>query len=205
MPLLNLDEVDTVVFDIGNVLLDFDPGAMLSKLFPDAPETRDRLLECVFHSPVWLMLDRGIITEQEALRKVTAEQPDLEEDVRYLLDRWPALMRPRPEAQLTFRCLHEQGKRILLLTNYQSRAFRIALECFSFLRQAAGWLVSADVHMLKPDPAIFRETIRRFDLNPARTLFLDDSVPNVETALYLGFQALVVRREGDLTRFFLSD
>jgi HAD superfamily hydrolase (TIGR01509 family) len=114
-------------------------------------------------------------------------------------------MRPRPEAQLTFRCLHEQGKRILLLTNYQSRAFRIALECFSFLRQADGWLVSADVHMLKPDPAIFRETIRRFDLNPARTLFLDDSVPNVETALYLGFQALVVRHEGDLTRFFLSD
>ena len=61
------------------------------------------------------------------------------------------------------------------------------------------------MHTLKPDPAIFRETIRRFDLNPARTLFLDDSVPNVETALYLGFQALVVRREGDLTRFFLSD
>ncbi len=185
--------IRNVVFDIGGVLLDFCPVRILETLFPDQPDLRDQLRLIVFQSPGWLMMDRGILTREEFLERIAHAHPELREAARELLQTWEHHMPALPQGESAMDMANSRGLNTFLLTNYQAGPFETACHEHPFLRLTCGSLVSAHVHLLKPDPVIFRMMAHRFRLDVSETLFLDDSVPNVESAMLCGYQAAVVR------------
>lgn len=196
------DEIDTVVFDVGNVLVAFQPQRILEEVFPGEPEKHALLLDKVFHSPCWIMLDRGTLSLDEAADAMAGLDKSLRPDIRHLLDAWADLKHPIPEGVETLRLCKAKGKRCLILSNYRAESFRQIEEKFDFFRLADGMVISSRVHMLKPTAEIYHYLLDHFRLDGNRTLFIDDAPANIEGALRCGIQGLCFNAPGKLKRFF---
>ena len=195
------DAIDTVVFDVGNVLLSWKAPELLARIIPERPDLHDELAERVFRSPYWSMRDRGSATVEEVLGAMSLRKPELEPYIRRLLMEWidlPAMS----EGVETLKICKEHGVKLYALTNYADKEFAYACEQHAFFQLFDGFLVSGREHTIKPGLDIYRLLISRFQLNPERTLFIDDSLMNIEAALESGLQALHYNKDGKLLEFF---
>lgn len=195
------DDIDAVVFDVGNVLLSFQPEEILKRVVPERPDLHEELAIRVFKSPYWCMRDRGSITAEEAIAAMSRTAPELEPYVRRVIEQWIDIP-PMQEGVDALRACKSHGKRLYALTNYADEAFAHACTTHKFFDLFDGLVVSSRVHMMKPEREIYDHLIRRFCLDPARTLFIDDSIANIEAALDAGWQAICVNRPGKLAAFF---
>ena len=196
------DQIDTVVFDIGNVLVAFAPEEILQELFPDDPQLRQILLLRVFRSPCWVMLDRGSLTREQAAAAMAGLDERLRAPIAYVLENWGDLKRPLPEGVAALEACKARGKRCLALSNYHREGFELVRRKFDFFQLFDGFVISAHVGLLKPAPEIYRHLLAAYGLTGARTLFLDDTPANVEGALHCGLQGLCCNEPGKLRRFF---
>ncbi len=197
------DRIDTVVFDVGNVLLSWKAPELLARIIPERPDLHAELTKRVFHSPYWSMRDRGSATVEEVIGAMSLRKPELEPYIRRIMHEWidlPAM----PEGVETLRRCKEHDMKLYALTNYADSAFAHACEQHDFFRLFDGFLVSGREHTIKPSLDIYRLLINRFQLDPARTLFIDDSIMNIEAALECGLQALHYNRKGKLREFFAN-
>lgn len=194
-------EVDTVVFDVGNVLLSFEPRRVLEEYVPEAPELYDDLTLHIFKSPYWCMQDRGSATPQEVTDAMVLSCPNLEPYIRRVMAHWVEMKHVIDEGVEALRMCKAHGKKLVVLSNYGDEAFSIVDAKYDFFRLFDGMVISSRVHMVKPEPAIYAEVIRRFSLDPARTLFIDDSMANIEAALEAGWQGLCFNAPGKLRAF----
>lgn len=181
-------EVESVVFDVGNVLLRFDP-TRVAGLLPD--ENRRPLMEAMFGPRhLWAAFDLGLESNEEIARRISSAA-GLADDwpwVVHVLSHFHEVMVPLPLAG-ELPALRAQGKRLFALTNYPEPSFSLACAAFPFLtRDLEGAVVSAREKLVKPDPAIFRLLTRRYSLTPEKTLFIDDLEANVRSAASLGFR-----------------
>lgn len=195
------DAVDTVVFDIGNVLLRFDPDYILRALFEDAHK-RAVLMEKVFRSPYWIELDRGALTYAEAARRMAQGDARLEADAAYLLDHWCAHKKVIAQGWAAARACAAHGKRLCLLSNYHREAFEYNLAHHAIFSLFDVRLISCYVHQLKPEAEIYDTLIHVSGLNPARSVFLDDMLVNVQGAMRAGLNGYWVRSEAEMGAFF---
>ena len=195
------DALDAIVFDVGNVLLAYSPEAELRHYFPGRDEYHERLREKIFRTPYWNMLDRGTLTLEEAIVAMTGPDAALGADIRLFMEHWLDFNEPVSEGVEALRACKAHGKKVYLLTNYQSEAFDRVSKAYDFFGLADGWIVSAKVGMVKPDADIYRQIEREFSLTPHRTLFIDDTPANVEGALQLGWQGFCLSRPGKLRAF----
>lgn len=197
------DAIDNVVFDVGNVLLSFQPEAILRKLLPGREDDYPALLRRVFHSPYWPMLDRGAATPEEAFFLMGAGAPHLRPQIEIIMRGWNACLDVMDEGVSALQTCAAHGKRCFALTNYADGPFaescREHPDIFSLFD---GMVVSARLQITKPDPRIYRYLIDEYRLDPERTLFIDDSPVNVESALNCGLQALHFAQPGTLSAFF---
>ena len=195
------DAIDTVVFDVGNVLLSWKAPELLARIIPERPDLHDELAERVFRSPYWSMRDRGSATVEEVIGAMALRKPELEPYIRRLLTEWidlPAM----PEGVETLKICKEHGVKLYALTNYADKEFAYACEHHDFFQLFDGFLVSGREHTIKPGLDIYRLLISRFQLDPQRTLFIDDSLMNIEAALESGLQALHYNKDEKLLEFF---
>lgn len=195
------DAIDTVVFDVGNVLLSWKAPELLARIIPERPDLHDELAERVFRSPYWSMRDRGSATVEEVIHAMSLRKPELEPYIRRLLTEWidlPAM----PEGVETLKLCKAHGVKLYALTNYADKEFAYACEQHDFFQLFDGFLVSGREHTIKPGLDIYRLLINRFQLDPERTLFIDDSLMNIEAALESGLQALHYNKDGKLLDFF---
>lgn len=195
------DAIDTVVFDVGNVLLSWKAPELLARIIPERPDLHDELAERVFRSPYWSMRDRGSATVEEVIHAMSLRKPELEPYIRRLLTEWidlPAM----PEGVETLKLCKAHGVKLYALTNYADKEFAYACEHHDFFQLFDGFLVSGREHTIKPGLDIYRLLINRFQLDPERTLFIDDSLMNIEAALESGLQALHYNKDGKLLDFF---
>lgn len=195
------DDIDNVVFDVGNVLLAFSPHALMNKYLPDQPELYPLLMEHVFRSPYWVMMDRGLISCQDAIVPMAGLHPELIPAITHLMTEWVNLDAIEEGVDALHAC-KAHGKRLYVLSNYNDGAFPIAMQRHSFFQLFDGIVVSAREHLLKPDAAIYRLLTDRYALEPARTMFIDDAPMNIESALHEGWQGLCFNRPGKLREFF---
>ena len=178
-----------VVFDIGKVLLHYDPELAYLALIPDAAERRHFL--ATICSPEWnLEQDRGR-GWREAEAQLIARHPQHADAIRAFRRGW-ADMVPHAcdDAVAVYEALIAHRIDVTLLTNFAADTFREARQRFPFLGRARGATVSGEVGVIKPDPAIYALHARSFGLEPARTLFIDDVQANVEAARDAGWQAI---------------
>ena len=196
------DKIDTVVFDVGQVLLRFNPAELMQRIVPERPDLHAQLRSWVFLSPYWVMMDRGGVTQEEIISAMCSGAPqELAPYIRRIMTNWNEL----EEIGEGLRALHAckaHGKRLCVLSNYSKEPFDHAYETHDFFQLFDKLFISSHHQLVKPDPAIYRKAETYLELDPARTLFIDDAPANIEAALHCGWQGLCYNREGKLDAFF---
>jgi len=184
-----MPDIRHIVFDIGKVLLHYDPELPFSRLIPDAEERR-RFFETVCTGAWNVEQDRGR-SWQDAEALLIAEHPAHEDNIRNFRRHWHEMVpHAYDDSVALMEGLIEAGYDVTMLTNFASDTFREARERFPFLNTPRGVTVSGDIRLIKPDLAIYRHHADAFGLEPAATVFIDDSPHNVEGARKAGWQAV---------------
>jgi 2-haloacid dehalogenase len=183
-------DINAVVFDLGGVLVDWNPRHLYRALFAGDEEAMEHFLATVC-TPAWnAEQDRGR-SFRDAVAMLQREHPHQADLIAAYFDRWGEMLRGTiAESVGILEELHAAAVPVFALTNWSAETFPLALERFSFLNLFQGVIVSGEEGVIKPDPRIFCLLVDRFGLAPDRTLFVDDVAANVEGALRLGFQAV---------------
>lgn len=181
-----MSRIDTIVFDIGNVLIRWDPRHLYRSVFADEAEM-EHFLAHVCTMDWHIEHDRGLSFAENAAR-LKAVHPDRAD----LIDLWGARyveMTPDrvPGTAALLHGLKAAGHALHGLTNMPSDFFPVLAEHYPELELLEETVVSGDEGVIKPDPKIYKILIARTGLAPARTLFIDDSAANVAAAAGLGF------------------
>jgi 2-haloacid dehalogenase len=178
-----------VVFDIGNVLIHWDPRVLYAKIFDSAEEV-DWFLTHVC-TPDWnLEQDRGRSFEA-AIAEAAARHPDYAEAIAAYNHRWhETILGPIEGTVAILAELKARGTPLYAITNFNQHKFRETLDRFPFLGPSfRDIVVSGDEGVVKPDPAIYRLLLDRNGLEAASCLFIDDSPKNVAGAEAVGMTA----------------
>lgn len=185
-----MTEIRHIVFDIGKVLIHYDPDLAFSRLIPDADE-RKWFFANVCTSEWNLEQDRGR-TWEEAEALLIAEHPDHAENIRNFRRHWHDMVPHAYDDSVAIMVgLIESGRDVTMLTNFAADTFTEARQRFDFLDRPRGVTVSGEIGLIKPDQAIYDHHIASFGLEPAATLFIDDSQKNVDGAKAAGWQAVL--------------
>lgn len=195
-----------IVFDIGKVLIHYDPELPYRRIIPDA-ERRTWFLANVCTSDWNLEQDRGRPWD-EAEAELIAAHPDWETEIRAFRAHWHEMVPHAYDGTVAVLLgLIEEGRDITFLTNFAADTFVEAQELYPFLKAGRGVTVSGRVRVIKPDPAIYDLHTRTFDLDPEATLFIDDNADNVDAARAFGWNAVRFKDaealQADLQRFDL--
>ena len=184
-----MTSVKHIVFDIGQVLIHYDPDAAFRSLIPDAEE-RKWFFDNVCTSAWNIEQDRGRKwSDAEAL--LIADFPDREHHIRAFRQNWHQMITHSIDGSVEImRKLIADGHDVTMLTNFASDTLREARERFPFLTESRGVTVSGDIGLIKPDKAIYDHHVEIFDLEPSATLFIDDSAKNVAGAKAAGWQSV---------------
>lgn len=185
-----MSEIRHIVFDIGRVLLHYDPDLPFSRLIPD-PDERRWFFENVCTSAWNIEQDRGR-TWEEAEAKIIPLFPDHAENIRNFRRCWHEMVpHAYDDSVAILERLIETGHDVTLLTNWAADTFVEARARFPFLEKPRGVTVSGEIKAIKPDRAIYDHHVATFDLAPEATLFIDDSQKNVDAARAAGWQAVL--------------
>ena len=178
-----------IVFDIGKVLIHYDPDLPYARLIPDAGE-RKWFFENVCTHDWNVEQDRGR-TWKEAEELLIAKFPDHEHYIRGFRKHWHEMVPHAYQHSVDhMERLMAEGRDVTLLTNFADDTFDQACEIFPFLKKPRGVTVSARVRLIKPDPAIYETHAKTFGLDPKGTFFIDDSLPNIQAARAAGWNAV---------------
>ncbi len=199
-----MTDIRHIVFDIGKVLIHYDPELPYLDLIPDA-ERRAWFLSEVCTSDWNVEQDRGR-TWEDAEALLVESHPGEERLIRAFRQRWHEMVpHAYDESVAIMLSLIDAGHDVTMLTNFAADTFADARKRYDFLNRPRGVTVSGEAGMIKPDPAIYRLHAETFGLAPAATLFIDDSPKNVEGAKQAGWNAVVFQNaetlEKDLERF----
>ena len=127
---------------------------------------------------------------------------ELAAPVHTILDNWAEMRDMIPEGIETLKKCAAMGKKLYIISNYHDRAFDVIERKYDFFRLFDGKVISSRVLMIKPDPDIYHHAELLFNLDPGRTLFIDDSPANVAVAMACGWQGICYNRPGRLAKFF---
>ncbi|MGV2121537.1 HAD family hydrolase [Agrobacterium vitis] len=182
-------EIRHIVFDIGKVLIHYDPNLPFSRIIPDAKE-RQWFFDNVCTHDWNIEQDRGR-TWADAEALLIAEYPDREAHIRAFRQHWREMVPHAYDGTVEiFNALIDEGRDVTMLTNFAADTFTEAREMFPFLNRPRGVTVSGEVGLIKPDVAIYHRHATDFGLDPAHSIFIDDSLPNVVGAKAAGWQAV---------------
>jgi 2-haloacid dehalogenase len=181
--------VDAVVFDLGGVLIDWNPRHLYRKLFEDEARMEQFLTEIC--SPVWnVSLDAGRSFD-DGIAELLPRHPEEAHLIRAWKDRWEEMLAgPIHGTVAILEELHAAGVALHALTNWSAETFPIGRRHYPFLDRFRTILVSGQERIVKPDPRIFHLLIERTGVVPQRTVFIDDSQKNADAAAGLGFKAI---------------
>jgi 2-haloacid dehalogenase len=186
--MLDSPPVAAVVFDLGKVLIDWDPRYLYQKYFPDDGAAMERFLAEVCSMAWHTRCDAGV-PMADNVSALAAQYPEHAALIAAWEAEWPAMFRGPIEGTVRLlEALDARGTPLFAITNYPGDKWAHGLAQFPFLRRFRDVLVSGIEKLAKPDPAVFRLSVERFGITPAATLFIDDLAANVAAAAALGFQ-----------------
>jgi len=177
--------IKNIIFDMGGVLIDFNPRFSLRKFITDENDV-DLILKEIFRHPDWAKLDRGTLTVEEAVESACGRLPErLHDLLRRLLANWADEMPPITEMFPLVKELKSNGYGIYLLSNapLNFHTYRGNIPGVEFFD---GFVVSSDWLCVKPEPRIYEVLFEQFSLNPRECFFVDDMAENIAGAAAAG-------------------
>lgn len=191
--------IDALVFDVGGVLLDWDPRYLYRQLFDDEREM-ERFLSDICTLDWHAAADLGTPVAQSCA-ELSAQHPQHAELIWAWAHRGEEMIAGQldPNVEL-LRELKARGVRCFALTNMEAETYPVRSRRFGFFQLFDGVVVSGLERVAKPDPVIFERLLDRFDLTPRATLMIDDSPANVAAARAAGMQAIVFTSAAVLRR-----
>lgn len=186
-----------VIFDLGKVLLNFEPEEYLrSKI-----RQNDKVLELykqIFQSEEWLMLDKGTITEEEAINILAQRNSENAKLIKLAFNNWYEILTPKEETVEVLKDLKKANYRVYFLSNFHLLAFEYIIKTYDFFKLFDGGIVSYKEKLLKPEEKIYKRIIEEYGLKPQESIFVDDVQANVESARKLDFEGIVFKNASDL-------
>lgn len=184
-----MNPIQTIVFDLGGVLIDWNPRYLYRQLLPDEAAVSD-FLEHIATGD-WNEAQDAGRTLAEGTALLVAQHPQHEALIRAFYGRWPEMLGgPIVETVEIFRRLKADGWPLYALTNWSAETWPVAVARYDFLGWFDGVLVSGAERMRKPDSAFYRLLEQRFGIDLATSLFIDDNLRNVEAARALGMRSI---------------
>ena len=183
--------IKAIIFDLGNVLIDWNPLHVFNDSYFDSLEKRDFFLNhiCTMDWNEQQDEGRSIV---EATMELIVKFPGWEQPIRDYYGRWTEMLGgPIPESVEIFRQLKASGKyKIYALTNWQAGLFDIALVRYNFLHWFDGRVVSGEEKMRKPFPEFYQLLLNRYNVKAEEALFIDDNLRNIKAAQALGITSI---------------
>lgn len=182
--------IDTIIFDLGGVLIDWNPHYVFDEHYFESKEKRDYFFThiCTHDWNEEQDAGRSIV---EATQELVGKHPEWEKAIRDFYGRWTDMLGGpiQPTVEL-FRRLRNAGRyKIYALTNWQVGLFDIALVRYDFLHWFDGRVVSGEEKTRKPFPEFYQRLFDRYQVSPERALFIDDNLRNIEAGRKLGLSA----------------
>ena len=184
--------INTVVFDIGNVLVDF----RWQELFQDlgfTGEKFERIADATVRCQWWNEFDKGVLSLEEILVEFIRNAPEYEMEIRSIFDHMDTLLRGRDYAEEWISELQERGYKVYILSNMSKPAHEVHGDgCMRFLKKVDGAILSYQEKMIKPDRCIYELLCERFKIKPETAVFLDDTIKNIEAAKAFGLMQFIL-------------
>ena len=182
--------INTIIFDIGNVLVYFRWKEYIASFGYDE-EINDRVAKASVLSPDWNEYDLGLLSEEEILDRFAANDPGVEDKTREIFASLDGLLKQTEYAKTWIRELKKRGYRVLYLSNFSQKADRECAAEMDFIPLTDGGILSYKVKLTKPDHRIYELLADMYDLDPKQCLFFDDTEVNVMAARECGYNAEV--------------
>jgi len=181
--------IKNIIFDLGNVLISFIPSEYLKK--KNYPENiRNTILNDIFRSNEWKMLDNGDITLGEAIEELTMKSTLKREEIALVFKMRTEIMFPLDNNVRLLPALKKRGFSLYYLSNFPLDIFEEIKNDYFFFRYFDGGIISAEVKLSKPDERIFSFLLNKYSLNPEESFFIDDNEENVRSAGKLKIKGL---------------
>ncbi|MDD7738956.1 MAG: HAD family phosphatase [Fusicatenibacter sp.] len=181
--------IDTVIFDVGRVLVDWNYNRYLEE-FSFSGEKKAKIKSAIFEGPYWPMADRGILTFDELLHGFISLAPEYQEDICRVIDGAEKTISLYSYSVPFVKELKEKGLRLYLLSNYSRFLLEKTKHKMDFLPYMDGALFSYSCHLIKPEAEIYRLLLDRFQIEPSHAVFFDDTPANVQGAIDLGIHGI---------------
>jgi putative hydrolase of the HAD superfamily len=186
---VNASPVRNVVFDFGGVLVRWQPEAVIAGFYADEP-SRALVRDAVIRHPDWIDIDRGSLSESAAIERFAARMGRPVAEMRALMQHIKDSLTPLPDSIALLNELAQRGVPLYGLSNMSAPIFALLKSRHEHWDRFRGIVVSGEVGLVKPDPEIFHHLTQRYGLLPAETVFIDDHLPNIESARRLGFRTI---------------
>ena len=196
-----MGKINTIIFDLGNVLIDWNPLHIFNDTYFESLEKRDYFFShiCTMDWNEQQDAGRSIV---EATQELIEKFPDWEQPIRDYYGRWTEMLGgPIHESVEIFRQLKDSGKyKIYALTNWQAGLFDVALVRYNFLHWFDGRVVSGEEKIRKPFPEFYQRLLDRYSVNPAEAVFIDDSLRNIKAAEGMGIRSIHFKNPEQLNK-----
>jgi putative hydrolase of the HAD superfamily len=181
-----------VIFDVGGVLLDWNPGRIIDAIYSD-PVEGAAMQQLIFLHEDWLELDRGTLSEQQLLARVARRAGRPVPELERLFEVVRASLHPKHDTIALLASLADRAVPLYCLTNMPPGTMDWLRQAHTFWDYFDGIVASGEIQLIKPQPEIFEYLLQRYGLTASETVFIDDSQPNIAAAQALGMQAILFR------------
>lgn len=173
--------IRNIIFDIGNVLLNFKPELFLRRFTSDKNRIKEFTAK-IIKTELWLSLDRGAISLKEAQIEYLKRYPEESDLLAVFFNHWKEMLTIIPQNIQILQDLKSNNYKVYLLSNFIREAFTYVTAQYDFFKLIDGKVISYDIKSIKPEEIIFQSLIEKYRLKPEQCLFIDDEEGNITKA-----------------------
>ena len=189
--------IKNIIFDIGNVLLNFKPEEFLKRFVDDDLRIKD-FINNVVKTELWLNLDRGILSLQEAHTEYLSRYPEETTLLTAFFNHWKEMLTPITKNIQILQDLKSNDYKIYFLSNFIEEAFDYVQGRYEFFTLADGIVISSEIKYVKPEIKIYQHLLEKFNLIPEQCVFIDDIESNLTQAHTLKMKTIHYLKNTDL-------
>lgn len=193
--------IDTVIFDLGNVLIDFCWEKCFRDVLGLSGEQFEKLANATTRADTWNKHDKGEMSADEILNEFIQNDPSMENEIRIMWEHLPDMLDPFDYSIPWVRDLKKRGYKVYILSNFSRKAYEDASEKMDVVKEADGAILSFQEKLIKPDHSIYELLLSRYNINPENAIFFDDREDNIIAARECGIKGVVFTGKDDAERY----